>query len=112
MVVKIGNKTIPDAVEVLDKRYGSDNPEEWNRLLREEEIKGQIAQIVYDLRNEAKLSQTRLAKLVKTSQSVISRVENADYEGSALEILLRVCLALNRPLHVTKQDNDPSVQVA
>lgn len=101
MATKIGHKIIHGATEQIEQWYGQENPDEWKRLLREEEIKGQIAQIIYDLRTTAKLSQTALAKRVGTSQSIISRVENADYDGSALEILMRVCLALDTPLTVS-----------
>lgn len=95
-------KQITDAAEIMDRRYGGDV--EWNRLVAEETLKASIGQLVYDLRTEASLSQRRLADLVGTSQSVISRVENADYEGSALEILARVCFALQRSISVGRKD--------
>lgn len=87
-----------DAVELIDQWYGGD--EDWNRMVLEEELKARIGQVVYALRSEAGLTQTRLAKMIGTNQAIISRVENGDYSGSALEILWRVCFALHKRLHV------------
>lgn len=55
-----------------------------------------VGQIIYDARQEAGLSQTELAKLVGTTQSVISRLEDADYEGYSLSMLNRIATALNK----------------
>ena len=41
--------------------------------------------------------------MVGTTQSVISKVENADHDGSALEMLLRICLALHRRIEIDCQ---------
>lgn len=96
------NGQIADAVEIMDRRYGGSN--EWDKLVAEESLKTSVGQVVHDLRDEAGLSQTKLAALVGTSQSIISRVENADYEGSALEMLARVCMALQKDIKVRRID--------
>lgn len=103
--MKRDKKRITDAVEIMDRRYGTEP--EWDRLVAQEELKASVGQLVYDLRVESGLSQTRLAEIVGTSQSVISRVENADYEGSALEILVRVCFALHRNISVSRKKDGP-----
>lgn len=100
--MKRDSKRITDAVEIIDRQYGSSA--DWDKLVAEETLKADVGQLVHDLRMEAGLSQTRLADLIGTSQSVISRVENADYEGSALEILARVCFALHRNISVGRKD--------
>ena len=100
-------KRTSDAVELMNKWYGGD--EEWEQELAEERIRVQVGQIVYDLRTEAGLSQETLAKLTGTSQSIISRVENADYEGSALEMLYRICSALHRQIKVERLDKQIAV---
>jgi transcriptional regulator with XRE-family HTH domain len=41
-----------------------------------------------------------LAKLVKTTPSVISRLESADYEGHSMSMLARVAEALNRRVEI------------
>jgi transcriptional regulator with XRE-family HTH domain len=59
-----------------------------------------IAQQVHDLRIDAKLTQTQLAELAGTYQSVISRIEDADYDGHSLASLNKIAKALNRKLKV------------
>lgn len=87
-------KTTTDAVEILQKTFVKDDP---NRLasLQEERDKLDIAGQVYELRTQAGLSQTQLAKLVGTTQSVISRLEDADYTGHSLSMLRRIASALH-----------------
>jgi transcriptional regulator with XRE-family HTH domain len=53
-------------------------------MLDEEIVNVEAAQLVYDIRKKAGLSQRELAKKVGTTASVISRMERADYEGSLL----------------------------
>ncbi len=91
-------RTTADAVEIIDRRFGGG--EGWDREVAEESLKMNVGQLVHDLRVESGLSQKGLAARVGTSQSVISRVENADYEGSALQVLARVCMALRREISV------------
>lgn len=100
-------KRTSDAVELMNKWYGGD--EEWEQELAEERVRVQVGQIVYDLRTEAGLSQEALAKLAGTSQSIISRVENADYEGSALEMLNRICSALHCQIKVQRHDKQVTI---
>jgi predicted transcriptional regulator len=46
------------------------------------------------------LSQMRLADLVGTTQSVITRLEDADYEGHSLTMLRRIAEALGCEVEV------------
>ncbi len=101
------SKKTSDAVELMNKWYGGDA--EWEQMLVDERLRVQVGQIVYDLRIEAGLSQEALAKLAGTSQSIISRVENADYEGSALEMLYRVCSALHRQISVERLNREVAI---
>jgi predicted transcriptional regulator len=70
------------------------------KAVEEEAFHADIAQQVYDLRTNAKLTQKELAVLVGTRQSVISRIEDADYDGHSLAMLRRIASALNRRLKV------------
>ncbi len=101
------SKKTSDAVELMNKWYGGDK--EWEQMLVEERLRVQVGQIVHDLRTEGGLSQKALAELAGTSQSIISRVENADYEGSALEMLYRVCSALHRRISVERLDKQVAI---
>jgi DNA-binding XRE family transcriptional regulator len=59
-----------------------------------------VARKIYDLRTKAGLTQGQLAKLVGTSTSVISRLEDADYEGHSLAMLRRIAAALNKRVEI------------
>ena len=59
-----------------------------------------IAFQIYDLRKKSGLTQTQLAKLVKTSQSNIARIESADYEGYTFKTLEKVTQALKAKLEI------------
>lgn len=53
------------------------------------------------LRQRAGLSQKDLAKLLKTSQQQVSRLESPGYEGHSLSMLRRVAEALHAHVRVT-----------
>jgi DNA-binding XRE family transcriptional regulator len=88
-----------DAIEILDHLYYEGKPDRLAEL-EEERDTAQIARTIYKLRVKAKLSQRELAALVGTSTSVISRLEDADYEGHSLTMLRRIATALNRRIEV------------
>jgi ribosome-binding protein aMBF1 (putative translation factor) len=64
----------------------------------------EVARQVYALRQKAGLTQKELAERINTHQSVISRIEDADYEGHSLSILLRIGFALNKQLQLRFTD--------
>jgi len=93
------DKKRPTTVELLQRRYiGEDAGKQ--AALQVERVNADVAQQIYDLRREAGLTQKQLAALVGTTQSVISRLEDADYEGHSLSMLSRIAAALNRRLKV------------
>ena len=96
-----------DAVEILMRRYIGDDPEKLAALERER-VNLEVARMVYDRRVEAGLSQKALAELVGTTQSVISRLEDADYEGHSLTMLQRIATALKLRLKVTMIAEEPT----
>lgn len=59
-----------------------------------------VALQIAALRQQAGLSQKELAKLLKTSQQQISRMESPDYEGHSLSMLRRVAGALHAHVRV------------
>ena len=59
-----------------------------------------IAQMIYDARTVAQLTQSQLAEKVGTTQSVISQLEDADYEGHSLSMLRRVAAALDQRIEI------------
>jgi DNA-binding XRE family transcriptional regulator len=76
------------------------NDPEFDRYYQEAHVNAAIAQMIYDARKEAGLTQTELAKLVGTTQSVISQLEDADYEGHSLTMLQRVASVLQKKVEV------------
>jgi transcriptional regulator with XRE-family HTH domain len=75
------------------------NPEMLD-LLEQEEANLDIARKIFQLRSRAKLTQAELAKKVGTTQSVISRLEDADYDGHSLVMLRRIASALEKRLEI------------
>lgn len=94
-----------DAVKILHQRYIKNSKKRKESLQRERENIG-IAEQVYHLRTQAKLSQKELAHLVGTTQSAISRLEDADYNGHSLTMLRRIAAALNQHVQVRFVPND------
>jgi DNA-binding XRE family transcriptional regulator len=66
----------------------------------EEVVDAELARKVFDLRTGAGLTQRELAKLVGTTPSVISRLEDADYEGHSLAMLRRIAGALGKRVEI------------
>jgi ribosome-binding protein aMBF1 (putative translation factor) len=73
-------KPTTDAVEILHRLY-FENDQEMMEMLETERIKGKIAQRVYNLCEEAGLTQKQLAKKVGTTAKMIDVLEMTDYEG-------------------------------
>ena len=96
-MVKKRNTT--DAVKILHKRYIKDNKRRLESLERERENLN-IAEQIYNLRSREGLSQKQLAKLVGTTQSVISRLEDADYNGHSLAMLRKIATAFHHRVQV------------
>ncbi len=94
---KIQRRTT-DALEIMDKLTG--NSPEMAELLEQERANLDIARKIYELRTKAGLSQAELAKKVGTTQSVISRLEDADYDGHSLAILRRIASALEKRVEI------------
>ena len=87
-----------DALKILDRRIGRDGA--LRRLVEHERLNADVAQLIYDARTRAGLTQAELAKLIGTKQPVIARLEDADYEGHSLKMLQRIARALQRKLKV------------
>ncbi|MEH1902220.1 MAG: helix-turn-helix transcriptional regulator [Nostoc sp.] len=91
-------KKTNDAVKIIKRMMKSDP--ELQEMVRESSINAQVSQIIYDARKQAGLTQQQLAAKVGTSQSVIARLEDADYEGHSLSILARIAAALNQKVEI------------
>jgi predicted transcriptional regulator len=88
-----------DAVEILRSRF-VDGDAEAEALLEEIRAETEVARTIYRLRTGAKLTQQALAERVGTTASVISRLEDADYNGHSLAMLRRIAAALGRRVEI------------
>ena len=87
-----------DAVKILDRMMDGDS--QLRQLANEAMVNAEVAQLIHDVRTKAKLTQKQLAEVVGTTQSVIARLEDADYEGHSLSMLQRIAAAVNKRLEV------------
>ena len=91
-------KKTRDANEILDRLTGDDP--ELREMIAEESVNAQVARMIYEARSAAGLTQKQLADLLGTQQSVIARLEDADYEGHSLGMLRRIAEVLDQRLEV------------
>src|SRR4051794_30766944 len=92
-------KATTDALEILDRLFYQGRPER-QRQLAEAEANDDIGRRILELRTKAGLTQAQLARLIGTTPSVISRVEDAEYEGHSLAMLRRIARALNKRVEI------------
>ena len=82
------------AITLLDQITGNDSG--LHKMIIQETMNAEVARLIYDARAAAGLTQAQLAHLVGTTQPVIARLEDADYRGHSLAMLVRIATALNR----------------
>jgi ribosome-binding protein aMBF1 (putative translation factor) len=87
-----------DALKILKKVTG--NNEAVKTGIAQAKINFEVAQMIYDARIKAGLSQSELAALIGSKQPVIARLEDADYEGHSLTMLQRIAAALEQRLEL------------
>jgi ribosome-binding protein aMBF1 (putative translation factor) len=87
-----------DVLKILENLTQSDS--EVEGMVRESSLNAAVAQLIYDARSKAGLTQQQLAARIGTKQSVIARLEDADYEGHSLSMLQRIACALNQRVEI------------
>jgi transcriptional regulator with XRE-family HTH domain len=103
-----------NAVRILHRRYVGEDAQR-KAALERERVNAEVACTIYELREQAGLSQKELAERVDTTQSVISRLEDADYDGHSLTMLNRIAKALNQQVQVVmrpKEQKQASITLA
>ena len=97
--MKRENRKTTDGIKILHKRFYASRPE---RLAGLEEARdhAEVARQIHALRQQAALTQTQLAARIGTTPSVISRLEDADYEGHSMAMLRRIAAALNKRVEI------------
>jgi ribosome-binding protein aMBF1 (putative translation factor) len=99
-------KPTTNAVEILRNRYVKNDPDR-KASVEGERVNAEVARLVYTVRTQAGLTQGQLADLVGTTQSVISRLEDSDYDGHSLSVLTRIAEALQKKLTVAMTAKAP-----
>jgi ribosome-binding protein aMBF1 (putative translation factor) len=94
----MSRKRTRNALTLIARDVGK-NPAYW-RMVEDETLNVQVARAIYDARTAAKLTQKQLAELAGTTQPVIARLEDADYNGHSLTTLRRIAEALGRRVEV------------
>jgi ribosome-binding protein aMBF1 (putative translation factor) len=87
-----------DAIKIIENLTRTDP--ELEELVREASLNAVVAQLIYETRTNTGLTQQQLADLIGTKQSVIARLEDADYEGHSLSMLQRIACALNQRVEI------------
>ena len=87
-----------DALKILDRVTG--NSDSIKAGIAGARVNLEVAQMIYDARTKAGLSQSELAALIGSKQPVIARLEDADYEGHSLTMLQRIAAALKQRLEL------------
>jgi ribosome-binding protein aMBF1 (putative translation factor) len=87
-----------DALKIIRRLIDKDP--ELLAMLKDSSVNAQVSMIIYDVREQAGLTQRQLADLVGTTQSVIARLEDADYDGHSLSMLARIASALGQKLEI------------
>lgn len=74
--------------------------EEFRKAFEEEGVYAQLAVQIARLRTQKRLSQKRLARLLHTSQQMISRLEDPRNTSYSLKTLIKLAHALGKELKV------------
>jgi transcriptional regulator with XRE-family HTH domain len=91
-------RTTKNLADVIREKLAA-NPDLAARVA-EERLNADLASELYALRTAAGLTQRQLAERVGTHQSVIARLEDADYDGHSLKMLDRLAEALGKRLEI------------
>ncbi len=87
-----------DGMKILENMIGGDH-ELW-QMCEQATLNADVAELIYNARTEAGLSQKELAEMINTTESVISSLEDGDYEGNSLLMLSPIAKVLNREVKI------------
>ncbi|MBW4475753.1 MAG: helix-turn-helix transcriptional regulator [Tolypothrix brevis GSE-NOS-MK-07-07A] len=87
-----------DAIKIINKMNRNDSQLE--EMIAAASINAEVAQLIYEARIKAGLTQNELAALIGTKQPVIARLEDADYQGHSLSMLQKIAQVLNKRVEI------------
>ncbi|AKV66030.1 MULTISPECIES: helix-turn-helix domain-containing protein [Microcystis] len=88
-----------DAIKIIHQIIADDPTIQEQIAL--ESINAEIAQLIYDSRTKAGLTQQQLADLIHVEKSVIEDLEDADYQDNPLIMLQKIATALNQKVKMS-----------
>jgi len=88
-----------EALQYTYDRFIAGDPEQ-EKFYEQALVDTEVASLLYSLRTRAGLSQRALARKVGTTESVICRLEDADYEGHSLALLRRIASAVGKRVEI------------
>ena len=88
--MKKATRRTSDGIKILHKRFYAKRPERL-AALEEARANAEVAREIQALRQRAGLTQKQLAVMVGTTPSVISRLEDAEYEGHSMAMHTARC---------------------
>jgi ribosome-binding protein aMBF1 (putative translation factor) len=96
---KLNRKYLTDGDALLNERM---KDPEFKKVYEEESLKCKIALAIYRKRKEKKLSQAALAKKVRTTQRIISQVEQSEI-SVGVDLLGRIANALELKVTISSR---------
>jgi UDP-N-acetylglucosamine 1-carboxyvinyltransferase len=99
-----------NALRIMDARFG--RVPGWKEGVARERHKIAIGEIVRQAREARGWSQKKLAEKARTSQSYISRIEDANYDRLMIMTLQRLAEVLELPLTITLGSHSVKLQPA
>ncbi|WP_204103032.1 MULTISPECIES: helix-turn-helix transcriptional regulator [Spirulina sp. CCY15215] len=95
-------KKTSNAVQILNRKFCKDS--ENREKVEQFSLNIQAAELIYEARTTVGITQQQLADRIGTKQSMIARLESADYEGHSLKMLQKIASALNKEVCILFQD--------
>ena len=88
-----------DAIKIIHQAIADDPTIQEQIAL--ESLNAEIAQLIYNSRTNAGLTQQQLADLIHVEQSIIEDLEDADYQDNPLIMLQKIATALNQKVKMS-----------
>lgn len=86
-------------VAMIDDLFGAEPG--WADAVARAEVDCDVAQAIVALRARHGLTQQALAARARTTQSVVARLEDAEYTGHSLRMLVRIAVAVGERVEVS-----------
>jgi transcriptional regulator with XRE-family HTH domain len=90
--------TTRNFVDVIRRKLKA-NPR-LEEAVERESLNTHLAMSLYEARESENLTQDQLAECINSHQSLIARIENAEYDGRSVNTLFKIARALNREIRI------------